>query len=111
MGAHGAAAPVSNAKLVGEVHVQVVLAGVELRARQAAWTAAALAAGLLGALGLAVTFAPNLWTLRFTQDPAVVASLVAGELSDAALVRLGAAVGSVAGVYQLSVAAVPGDVP
>lgn len=49
-------------------------AGNVVRARQAAWAAAALAAGLLGVLGLIVTFAPHLWTLRFTQEPAVVAS-------------------------------------
>ena len=49
-------------------------AGQIQRARQAAWVAAAVAAVLLGTLGLLVCIAPDLWTLRFTQDPAVVAS-------------------------------------
>lgn len=49
-------------------------AGNVARAREAMWAAAALAAGLLGLLGLIVTIAPNVWTLRFTQEPAVVAS-------------------------------------
>lgn len=61
---------VASVPLVG----MAIGAGNVARARQAAWAAAALAAGLLGALGLIVTFAPDLWTLRFTQDPAVVAS-------------------------------------
>ena len=49
-------------------------AGNVARARQAAWVAAALAAALLGTIGLIVTFDPGLWTLRFTQQPAVVES-------------------------------------
>jgi Na+-driven multidrug efflux pump len=44
------------------------------RARRAAWTAAALASALLGALGLAVAVAPELWAGRFTQDAQVLAS-------------------------------------
>jgi Na+-driven multidrug efflux pump len=44
------------------------------RARRATWIAAALASALLGALGLIVAVAPDLWTARFTQAPQVVAS-------------------------------------
>jgi MATE family, multidrug efflux pump len=44
------------------------------RARRATWMAAALAGALLGALGLAVAIAPDLWTARFTQAPQVLAS-------------------------------------
>ena len=44
------------------------------RARRATWLAAALASALLGALGLIVAVAPDLWTARFTQAPQVVAS-------------------------------------
>ncbi|HUX26293.1 MAG TPA: MATE family efflux transporter [Burkholderiales bacterium] len=44
------------------------------RARRATWIAATLASALLGALGLAVAIAPNLWTLQFTQDPQVLAA-------------------------------------
>ena len=49
-------------------------AGDIVRARKAAWSAAAIAAGLLGALGLVVMIAPGLWTLRFTNNAAVVES-------------------------------------
>lgn len=68
--------PIAFAVGVASVPVvgMAIGAGNVARARQAAWTAAALAAGLLGVLGLIVTIAPNLWTLRFTQEPAVVAS-------------------------------------
>lgn len=61
---------VASVPLVG----MAIGAGNVARARQATWIAAALAAGLLGVLGLIVTFAPDVWTLRFTQDPAVVAA-------------------------------------
>jgi putative MATE family efflux protein len=61
---------VASVPLVG----MAIGAGQVARARQAAWTAATLAAGLLGALGMIVAVAPNIWTLRFVQDPAVVAS-------------------------------------
>ena len=44
------------------------------RARRATWAAAALTSALLGALGLAVAIAPDLWTARFTQAPEVLAS-------------------------------------
>lgn len=49
-------------------------AGDIARARRAAWTAAALATGVLGVLGLVVTVVPDVWTLLYTQDPAVLAS-------------------------------------
>jgi Na+-driven multidrug efflux pump len=44
------------------------------RARRAAWIAAALATGVLTAVGLVVTAAPDLWTRLFTEDPAVLAA-------------------------------------
>lgn len=68
--------PIAFAVGVASVPVvgMAIGSGNVARARQAAWTAAALAACLLGVLGLIVTIAPNLWTLRFTQEPAVVAS-------------------------------------
>lgn len=49
-------------------------AGNTARARQAAWTAAGVATLLLGVLGLVVALAPQVWTLHFTQDSAVIAS-------------------------------------
>ena len=49
-------------------------AGNISRARQAAWTASAIAGVVLGVLGLVVALAPDLWTLRFTQDAAVVSA-------------------------------------
>lgn len=49
-------------------------AGLVARARRAAWTAAALATALLGALGLVVTLAPDVWTTLFSQDPSVLQS-------------------------------------
>ncbi|MBX3621463.1 MAG: MATE family efflux transporter [Rhizobacter sp.] len=59
---------VASVPLVG----MAIGAGQVARARQAAWAAAALAAALLGAIGLVVALAPGLWTHRFTHDPAVV---------------------------------------
>ena len=59
---------VASVPLVG----MAIGAGKVARARRAAWTAAALAAGLLGVLGGVVALAPGLWTLQFTRDPAVV---------------------------------------
>jgi len=44
------------------------------RARQVAWTAAAVAIAALGAIGLAVSLAPDLWSGLFTSDPAVRAA-------------------------------------
>ncbi len=44
------------------------------RARRVTWMAAALASAMLGALGLAVAIAPDLWTRQFTQSPEVLAS-------------------------------------
>ena len=61
---------VASVPLVG----MAVGAGKIARARRAAWTAAALATGILAALGLIVTVAPDLWTTLFTQDPAVIAA-------------------------------------
>lgn len=61
---------VASVPLVG----MAIGAGQIARARRAAWTAAALATGILGALGLVVTLAPDLWTQLFTQDPAVLAA-------------------------------------
>lgn len=61
---------VASVPLVG----MAIGAGLVARAREAAWTAAAVAAALLGALGLAVVLAPGLWTLHFTQVPAVIDS-------------------------------------
>jgi len=44
------------------------------RARQAAWTAAALATAVLGVLGLVVTWVPDVWTSLYSSDPKVLAS-------------------------------------
>ena len=44
------------------------------RARQAAWTAAAVATTVLGSLGLLVTFVPDLWTTLYTRDESVLES-------------------------------------
>jgi Na+-driven multidrug efflux pump len=49
-------------------------AGKVARARQAAWTASFIAAGLLGSLGLVLAVAPGVWTHHFSDDPAVLAS-------------------------------------
>ena len=61
---------VASVPLVG----MAIGAGDIARARKAAWTAAALAAALLGALGLLVAVAPQVWTTLFTQDAMVLAS-------------------------------------
>jgi Na+-driven multidrug efflux pump len=44
------------------------------RARRIAWTAAALAAAMLGLIGLVVTIAPDVWSGLFTGDPAARAA-------------------------------------
>jgi putative MATE family efflux protein len=49
-------------------------AGDIRRARQVAWTAASVAIAVLGAIGLAVTLSPDLWSGLFTGDPAVRAA-------------------------------------
>ncbi len=61
---------VASVPLVG----MAIGAGKVARARRAAWMAAALAGGLLGVLGLLLALLPDLWTARFTDDPAVIAS-------------------------------------
>ena len=61
---------VASVPLVG----MAIGAGKVARARRAAWMAAALAGGLLGLLGLLLALLPDLWTARFTDDPAVIAS-------------------------------------
>jgi putative MATE family efflux protein len=61
---------VASVPLVG----MAIGAGHIARARQAAWTAAALATGLLGVLGLLVTVAPDVWTQLYSSDPSVLAS-------------------------------------
>lgn len=61
---------VASVPLVG----MAIGAGKVARARRAAWTAAALAAALLGTIGGVLTFFPDLWARNFTQDPAVIAS-------------------------------------
>ena len=61
---------VASVPLVG----MAIGAGKVARARRAAWVAAALATGLLGVLGAVLALAPDVWTSRFTQDPAVLAS-------------------------------------
>jgi putative MATE family efflux protein len=47
-------------------------AGLIERARHAAWTAAGLAAGLLGAIGLLMVIAPDLWARLFVSDGATL---------------------------------------
>ena len=66
----GFAIGVASVPLVG----MAIGAGKIARARRATWVAAVLASALLGALGLAVAIAPDLWTRQFTQDPEVLAS-------------------------------------
>lgn len=61
---------VASVPLVG----MAIGAGHIVRARQAAWTAATLATVLLGALGIVVAVAPQLWTSLYTQDARVMAS-------------------------------------
>jgi putative MATE family efflux protein len=49
-------------------------AGNVARARRVAWTGASLAAGIVGAVGLAAALAPDLWSGLFTEDAAVLAA-------------------------------------
>jgi Na+-driven multidrug efflux pump len=49
-------------------------AGLVARARQVAWTGAALVGGLLTAVGLVVAVRPSLWSGLFTQDAQVMAT-------------------------------------
>ncbi len=61
---------VASVPLVG----MAIGAGDIARARRAAWTAAALSAATLGALGVAVAIFPEIWTGLFTDVPSVSAS-------------------------------------
>ncbi len=61
---------VASVPLVG----MAIGAGDIARARQTAWTAAALAASLLGVLGLVVAVVPQFWTTLYTDDASVLAS-------------------------------------
>ncbi len=61
---------VASVPLVG----MAIGAGKVARARRAAWAAASLATAVLSVLGFLLAWAPDLWTARFTQDPAVRAS-------------------------------------
>jgi Na+-driven multidrug efflux pump len=49
-------------------------AGQVARARRVGWTAAAMAGLMLGVAGLVLAVVPDLWTDRFTKDPAVLAA-------------------------------------
>lgn len=49
-------------------------AGDVARARKVAWTAGAMGAAGLGALGIVVSLAPQLWVGIFTRDPGVLAA-------------------------------------
>jgi putative MATE family efflux protein len=49
-------------------------AGMVTRARRVAWTGAALAASILGALGMAVALYPDIWAARFTSDAQILES-------------------------------------
>lgn len=49
-------------------------AGMVERARRVAWTGGSLAAAILGTIGAVFVVAPDLWAMRFTSDPAVLAS-------------------------------------
>ncbi len=59
---------VASVPMVG----MAVGAGHSERARRVAWTAAVLAAGLLGLLGAVLAVVPGLWTRLFTQEGAVI---------------------------------------
>jgi Na+-driven multidrug efflux pump len=61
---------VASVPLVG----MAIGSGNVARARQAAWTAAAVATAVLGVLGLIVTLVPDVWTSLYSNDAAVLAS-------------------------------------
>lgn len=48
-------------------------AGNVARARRVAWTGGIMSAAIVGVIGLIVAVAPELWSLRFTTDPVVLA--------------------------------------
>jgi putative MATE family efflux protein len=68
--------PVAFAIGVASVPVvgMAIGAGMVARARRAAWAASAMAAAVLGSVGVVLALAPDLWTGLFTQDPAVHAA-------------------------------------
>jgi Na+-driven multidrug efflux pump len=49
-------------------------AGMVSRAYEVAWSAGALGAALLGAIGVTIAFAPSLWSALFTDSSAVIAA-------------------------------------
>jgi len=49
-------------------------AGRIARAREVAWTAGALAAGLCGSIGVTVALVPDIWSRLFTDHPGVLAA-------------------------------------
>jgi putative MATE family efflux protein len=61
---------VASVPMVG----MAVGAGLVTRARQVAWTAAAVAGLSIGLVGLAVALKPALWVSLFTSDPGVTAA-------------------------------------
>ncbi len=61
---------VASVPLVGTA----IGAGNVARARAVAWTAAALAAGLLGSIGIVLALWPQLWVAMFTSDAATTAA-------------------------------------
>lgn len=61
---------VASVPMVG----MAVGAGLVTRARQVAWTAAAVAGLTVGLIGLAVAIWPALWVSLFTRDPGVTAA-------------------------------------
>jgi putative MATE family efflux protein len=46
--------------------------GLVARARRVAWTGAALAAGIIGSIGVAMSIFPDSWSRLFTSNPAVI---------------------------------------
>lgn len=64
---------VASVPLVGTA----IGAGDVARARRVAWTAAALAAGLLGSIGVVLALWPTLWVAMFTSDAATTTAAAA----------------------------------